>query len=293
MKSNYPTLLRWLRRFFLVILIVLFALYIGLPVGMAVLATYPSKEAVGATPEGFIDIALETDDGVTLAGWYAPPQNGAVILLLHGAGGSREDLRLYANMLGQHGYGVLALDLRGHGASGGKTNRLGWTGTRDVGAALAYLQAQPEVRRIGGLGISMGGEVLLGAAADYPALAAIAADGATRRCLDELLTLPSERPLVRNFTARVMYAAVQVFSGEKPPKPLLHEMVAAKSTPFLLVAAGANLLEVEFNRLFAETVGERVELWVAPDVEHTAAFKRYPDEYEQRVIAFFDRTLAK
>ena len=49
----------------------------------------------------------------------------------------------------------------------------------------------------------------------------IAADGATTRSLDELLALPSERPLVRNFTARVMYAAVQILSGETPPVPLL------------------------------------------------------------------------
>jgi len=49
----------------------------------------------------------------------------------------------------------------------------------------------------------MGGEVLLGAASQYPSITAIAADGATRRSTEELLALESERPLVRNFTARV------------------------------------------------------------------------------------------
>jgi pimeloyl-ACP methyl ester carboxylesterase len=238
-------------------------------------------------------VSLHTEDGVDLAGWYRPPHasRGAVILLLHGAGGSREGLRAYADLLVRHGYGVLALDLRGHGASGGKTNRLGWEGTLDVGAAVGYLQGLEEVKSIGGLGISMGGEVLLGAAAQYPALSAIVTDGATRRCTAELLALPSERPLVRNFTARVMFATVELFGGAKPPSPLLDSMLAAKSTRYLWIAAGANTQEVAFNRLFAETLAERGSLWVAPGAAHTAAFGLYPDEYEERLIGFFDQAL--
>jgi len=124
-------------------------------------------------------------------------------------------------MLRRHGYGVLALDLSGHGASEGVSNRLGWHGTRDVGAAIAYLRGRTEVKRIGGLGLSLGGEVLLGAASEYPELKAIVADGATQRCVAELLALPSERPLYRNWTARVMYTVVQLLSGQEPPRPLL------------------------------------------------------------------------
>ncbi len=166
----------------------------------------------------------------------------AAIILLHGAGGSREAMRPVADMLRRHGYGVLALDQRGHGSSGGATNRLGWQGTIDVGAAVDYLQDRGGVKAIGGLGWSMGGEVLLGAAADYPAIKAIVAVGAWRRSTGELLALPSERPLVRNFTARVMYATVQLLSGDRPPKPLLDSMVAAGSTAFLLIAGGAKSL---------------------------------------------------
>ena len=107
---------------------------------------------------------MRTEDQVTLAGWYAPPANGAVILVLHGAGGSREELRLmqicsYATATA---YWPWTCGDMGGAAAG--RNRLGWQGTRDVGAALAYLQARPEVKAIGGLGLSMGGEALLGAA---------------------------------------------------------------------------------------------------------------------------------
>ncbi|MHC1782000.1 MAG: hypothetical protein AB9891_04405 [Anaerolineaceae bacterium] len=163
-----------------------------------------------------------------------------------------------------------------------------------MGAAVEFLQKQPNIERIGGLGISMGGEVLLGAVSHYPALKAVAADGATRRCTEELLSLPSEHPLARNFTARVMYAAVQLISGQIPPEPpLLDAMLGANDSRFLWIAAGNNALEVEFNRLFAERLGYRGELWVAPGVTHIGAFQAYPVDYEERVIEFFDQNLVK
>jgi len=282
-----PRLKRVLRAIVLLIIAAVVVLYIALPIGMGAAAVAPLKSAVGAPPIGFQATTLNTEDGVTLAAWYAPPTNGTAIILIHGAGGSREAVRGYAEMLTRHGYGVLAIDLRGHGESTGTSNRYGWQGTRDVGAALAYLQSQGEVKSIGGLGISLGGEVLLGAASTYPAITAIVADGASQRCIEELTALPAEQPLYRNFTARVMYAAVQVLTGETPPKPLLASMQAAADNQFLLIAAGANEREVAFNELFVDALGKRAGLWVALDTPHTGAFERYPAEYEQRVIEFF------
>ncbi|MBN1287724.1 MAG: alpha/beta fold hydrolase [Anaerolineae bacterium] len=286
-RPSRKHLLRWI--LFLVIAAII-GLYIILPAGLGVAALSLSREAVGAPPDGFEAVQLATGDGLALSAWYKPPSpaNGTAIVLAHGAGGSRESVRRYVEMLARHGYGVLALDLRGHGSSEGATNRFGWQGTRDIGAAVAYLQARAEVERIGGMGLSLGGEVLLGAASTYPALEAIVADGATHRCVAELLALPSEQPLYRNFTARVMYASVQIFSGAAPPEPLLDSMIEAESTTYLLIAGGGNQNEVDFNTLFAETVGDRAVLWVAPDAPHTGAFDRYPDEYEQRVLAFLD-----
>jgi uncharacterized protein len=282
---------RVLRGLAIVLLVCVALLYLVLPAAFGIYTILPNRQAAGTAPEGFDEVSLDTQDGIELKAWYHPPANGAAILLLHGAGDSRESLRPYAAFLVQHGYGVLALDLRGHGESAGKTNKLGWQGTQDVGAAVTFLQGRDDVRSIGGLGLSMGGEVLLGAAAEYPAIRAITADGATRRCTAELLALESERPLVRNFTARVWYATVGLLTGEAPPRPLLDSMLASPSTRFLLIAAGNNGLETSFNQLFATMLGSRASLWIAPDADHTGAFHLDPDEYEQRVIAFFQAEL--
>jgi len=160
-----------------------------------------------------------------------------------------------------------------------------------VGAAVKFLEAQDGVDAIGGMGLSLGGEVLLGAASKYPQVTAIVADGATQRSVEELYALESERPLYRNFVTRVLYGVVQIASGTAPPDPLLDSMAAAESTRFLLIAGGSVPREVAFNEVFAWTVGERALLWVAPDAGHTGAFGRHPGEYEERVIAFFDAAL--
>ncbi len=281
-----------LHRILIIILLCLIALYLGLPAAFGIYAVLPNREAVGDAPEGFEEVTLTTADGVTLAGWYRPPDNGVAIVLLHGAGGSRESVRPYAAFLAQQGFGILALDLRGHGESGGKTNKLGWQGSEDVGAAVSFLTTQADVQIIGGLGLSMGGEVLLGAAADYLQIRAIAADGSTRRSTAELLALESERPLMRNFTARVMFATVRLLTGDAPPNPaLLDSMLASASTRFLFIAAQRDEQEVSFNKLFTALLGDRADLWVVPDADHTGGFARYRAEYEQTVIDFFQNAL--
>jgi len=260
---------------------------------MAVAAVWPSHADVGTSPEGFQEVVITTSDAVGLAAWYSESTNGAAVIVLHGAGGSRESMRRQAAMLAKHGYGVLAVDLRGHGESQGTVNRLGWEGTPDVAAAVAFLEQQDGVDVIGALGSSMGGEVLLGATGECPQIQAAITDGATRRCTQKLLALPSERPLVRNFTARVMYSAVRLLTWTEPPTPLLDEMLRTDATSFLLIAAGDNDLEVAFNQYFAEALGERATLWVVPEVTHTGAFSHDREEYERRVITFLDERLLR
>jgi len=288
MANPLSTRARIARGVGLVALGLVLGVYIGVPVAMAIAATWPTRATVGPAPTGFRDQELTSADGLRLACWYSPPENGAAIILLHGAGGSRESVRAHAEMLAGEGFGVLAVDVRGHGKSAGATNRLGWEGTRDVEAAVEFLTRQPGVKHVGGVGSSMGGEILLGASAACPQIEAIVADGATRRCTSELTALDSERSLVRSFTARVMYAAVGAVTQESPPAPLLGEMIRSDGSEFLFVAAGDNDLEVAFNERFARSLEDRAELWVVPDVGHTGAISRYPDDYERRLCGYPD-----
>lgn len=66
-------------------------------------------------------VTLQTSDGLDLVGdWYAPAKQAELApgaLLVHDAGASRDQLAALADRLQKSGFGVLTIDLRGHGAS--------------------------------------------------------------------------------------------------------------------------------------------------------------------------------
>jgi len=115
-------------------------------------------------------ITVAAADGVTLVGDLYPPDDTPApgVLLLHMEGGQKEDWASFATRLQEAGYAVLALDLRGHGESGGEVD---WAaGPDDVGRAWAVLVAQPEVdpERTAVVGAGVGANLALGVAAARP-----------------------------------------------------------------------------------------------------------------------------
>ena len=128
------------------------------------------------------EVRIALDDGRKLSAWYVPSRNGAAVLVSHGSGGSRGRLPAHVRMLARHGYGVLALDNPGNGESQGHSNGLGDNAQPGLEAGIDYLAQRPDVQpdRIAGFGLSLGGEVLLEAAAHDRRLAAVVSDGAAR-----------------------------------------------------------------------------------------------------------------
>ena len=104
---RHPLSRRLFRWILILLSLLLFADFVLLPLGIGIYA---------ASPEDFTELTLTTADGVPLAAWVAPTQNGAAVILIHGSGGSREDIRDHAITLAQNGFGVLAFDARGAGA---------------------------------------------------------------------------------------------------------------------------------------------------------------------------------
>jgi dienelactone hydrolase len=149
-----------------------------MPVGYAVYLTHLSgRRAVHDADLGRpkLPVALRGAQGVVIRGWYVPSRNRAAVIPMHGTGSNRNGVAAHARVLARHGYGVLALDLRGHGDSGGRSTSVPWKLDDDLDAAIAWLSRRSDVddRRIGALGVSLGGVVALRAAARRTELRAI------------------------------------------------------------------------------------------------------------------------
>ena len=152
-------------------------------------------------------------------------------------------------MLARHGYGVLLFDRRGEGRSEGGGNMLGWGGDKDIIAAVDWLKKRPDVDpdRIGGIGFSVGGELMLEAAAKDPDLAAVVSDGAgARQFVESKKALPGAGLLGHEPSFALLNASVGVFSDTAPPESLsdLVPRIAPRPLLFIWAPDGGNETEV-------------------------------------------------
>jgi pimeloyl-ACP methyl ester carboxylesterase len=273
---------------------------IGWVVVPAVMATNAPRPEIGASPAS-VDLAYEsvplrTSDGVQLAGWYVASTNGAAVVLLHGSGSTRSDVLDQAAVLARHGFGVLLLDARGHGESDGRSMEFGWYGDRDIEAATCFLAEQPDIEegRIGAVGMSMGGEEAIGAAATNRALRAVVAEGATGRFGGDHSWLSEEygvRGTVQEWLNSVRDPLTDLLTAASRPTSLRTAVSRADGTRFLLITAGNVADEAHAAEHIASAAPERVTQWTVPGADHTDGLDAQPQEWEQRVTDFLTAAL--
>ena len=280
--------------------IAIVAVPVALAFAMATATTYVPRVALGSeTPSDrgldYRDVAFEASDGVTLAGWYLPSSNGAAVILLHGAHSTRSAVLDHAAVLAADGYGVLLFDARGHGESSGRAMELGWYGDRDVTGAVSFVASQPDVTAaIGVIGLSMGGEEAIGAAAADGRIHAVVAEGATNRVAGDLEWLADEyglRGWVQQRVDWLRFSLTDLLTPASPPITLRQAVEQAAPTPFLLITAGNVEDESVAARHLAAASPSTVAVWNVPDTAHTRALATHPTEWESRVTSFLARSL--
>ena len=235
------------------------------------------------------DVTFTTSDGLEIAGWYVPSRNRAAVILP-----GRTSTQPHARMLIEHGYGVLLFDRRGEGASQGDPNLFGWGGSRDIHAAVDFLLSRPDVdpARIGGLGLSVSGELMLQSAAESTDLAAVVSEGAGTRSLTEEFDELSDSTMLRSVPALfTKQAGLMVFSNQGPPPSLVDLTPRIAPRPALLIWAPNGGNAETMNPTYQRLIGPSAEIWEIDDAMHIKGIKQHPEEYERRVVGFFDRAL--
>jgi dipeptidyl aminopeptidase/acylaminoacyl peptidase len=241
--------------------------------------------------EGLEEVSFACASAGRVAGWYAPARNGAAVVLAHGTGAERSSLLFETGFLARAGFGVLAIDLPGQGASEGRT-RWGVPERQAIIAAVAWLATRGEVdaERIGGLGLSMGAYVLTQAAVLERRLRAVA-----------LISSPTE-VVEQNRLATAAWGcltqapnllAMRVYgqSLDMPPK----EIIGSLAPRAVLIVGGEldGLVPAFMARQLFAAAGEPKELWMVPRAHHADFAQVAGPEYRNRVTGFFDRTLQR
>ncbi|HEY5186395.1 MAG TPA: dienelactone hydrolase family protein [Actinomycetes bacterium] len=169
----------------------------------------------------------------------------------------------------------------------------GWWGDLDVAAAVSYLESRPDVEpgRIGVLGLSMGGEQAINAAATDTRIRAVVAEGVQPK-------LPADTPQ-RPPGLKVGYRAGRrcdqlrdrpaAHPGADPTAPAGSRRRCGPR-PLLLIAGEGEIPAAPALQAVAPST---VSLWELPGTPHTAGLAQHRDEWTARVTAFFDGNLSR
>jgi dienelactone hydrolase len=261
-----------------------------MPVAISYVFTHAARAVVPPAKLGaaYENVSFKTSDGLELNGWYVASKNGAAVVVFPGRAGPQRQAR----MLVRHGYGALVFDRRGEATSDGAPNVFGWEFDKDLVAASAFLQRRPDVdaHKIGGIGLSVGGEALLQTAARSNAYDAVISEGAGVRSIREMLMLKASGIWHFVPSMTVITASTAIFSNTLPPSNL-EDLSRRIKTPVFFIYAGHGQGGENLNPRFYAAAHEPKTLWKIPEGEHTGGIEARPQEYERRVVGFFDENL--
>jgi len=252
------------------------------------------------------------DQPITLRAWWMPAAPAkAAIILVHGGGDDNrslpyaDGLKLAHDLVG-HGYAVFSVDLRNYGESDATPEGVtfGDAEADDIIGAMNYLGSHHPGLRYGGLGFSMGGEVLLYAAARDARLEAVVTTDTFTDVRSVAANFVSAQTGLPVFVVVPLLWSAEHLHGVPLSRGRAIDVVGAiPPRPVLLIQNAEDpIVPVEHcRRLAAAIPGSEVWITAAPSAEHplrvsqgrwgmhTQSYKLYPEEYVERVTRFFDQ----
>jgi pimeloyl-ACP methyl ester carboxylesterase len=257
-----------------------------------------AREVAHTHDSKFDDVAIRAGDGVTLSGWSIRPRNanGQAVILLHGLGDNRMGMIGYAELLLVHGFGVLMPDARAHGASGGQLATYGLLESDDIRRWFDWIQQNQHPGCIFALGESMGAAQLLQSLQAESHFCAVAAESpfssfreiAYDRVGQFFHTGPwlgrtALRPVVEVAFGYARWKYDLNFELLSPER-----IVAATRVPVLLIhGLDDRNIPVRHSRRIA-SYNPSLTLWEVPDADHCGAVSTAPQEFEHRLMDWFE-----
>jgi len=252
----------------------------------------------------YIPMKIITKDKIELDAWFIPVVGGRglinqtpTIIVCHGFAVDKGDCIDVGRFLHSAGYNVVLFDFRGHGKSQGKHCSLGYYETEDIDAVIRWLYEQG-MDKIGVIGFSMGGTTALLAAAKNPKIRAVVSDGAYLSFWSGVTSFARanfKAPKYPFVPPAVFFAGLRLGFNPKELN-LTHFLHHIPPRPVLIIH-GSEDREVRladayqiYSLLTTHNPHPKhyAELWVVQGAHHLESYYIAKEEYEHRVIDFFN-----
>ncbi len=296
--------------YLLLVLVIVYALFCavaGITIAESTLrpAHHPITPSEEARAQGWAqedgaalhDVEAIAADGVRLRGWELTPEdaNGRVVLLLHGRGGSRLEMRDYADLLVTHGYSVLLPDARAHGSSGGDLATFGLLERADIHSWVNWLETTQHPNCVYGFGESMGAAQLLQSLQTELSFCAVAAECPFSTFRDTAYEHLGRRLHAGPFLGRTLLRPIvdagflyaRFRYGVDMDKVSPETAIATTRTPILLIHGETDTnIPIWHSRRMA-ALNQNIVLWPVPNTGHSSAIDTSPQELEAKLNQWF------
>lgn len=249
------------------------------------------------TPENyklnFSDIRIINEPQDTLAGYWTYAENKkpkAVVLLLHGIGGCKEELLHKARHLSKLGYDAVLMDSRGHGKFENGFCTYGFYEKADFKLVIDEIKKQQPNLKLGVWGHSLGGALSLQIMENDQRIAfGIIESSFThlRQIIYDYQQRIFKGISLKPFADFVLYRASKIAKFD-PDVVLPIEAAKRLKQPILLIhGVSDEHISVEYSKTLFENVNNNnKELYLIPGAAHMDLWEKGGKEYEQKVFGF-------
>lgn len=215
--------------------------------------TTPSPDTFGAGED--LEVShVQTDDGLTLKGWFFPPEGEKPVILFFHGNAQNHAYRIYkARFFLEEGYGVLLAGYRGYGGNPGQPSEEGFY--RDGLAYLNWLREGKGIddERIVLYGESLGSGVAVHLAAYHGQFAGIVLETPYTALTD---------------VARKIYGFVPVRVLMRDQFRSIDKIDKVQAPVLVLIAGQDSVVPAELGKALYEAANEPKALFTAPNADH-------------------------
>lgn len=282
---------------------------LSLPLLLANLAaSYLMRRRFPDTPDtpddhgiGYENVTFPSrSDFLKIGAWWIPAGQTetarGTIIMCHGQEGSmdRDTPRMIA--LHKAGFNVLMFDFRGHGRSEGNQVTFGMYEKEDLLGALDYLVDVRGIEKVGLYGFSMGAATGLITAALSERITCLVVDSPFGRLARTLsgwwrqrgVPIPLAREMARWILAMCTLRTAGRIDQTDPIRWTVH--IGPRPILYIFGARDPYVSKRDIERMVSLTAGP-TELWTVEKVGHRGAYAVNPEEYNRRVVAWFEQHL--
>ena len=241
---------------------------------------------------GLREVSFRSTDGIPISGWYAPSKNRAAVVLVHGTNADRAAVLPESRILANAAFGVLALDLPGQGTSGG-VSKWGAPERHAIVGAVDWLAKRGDVdpNRIGALGVSLGGYVLVQAAAREPRLRALVLVSTPSDIVEETRSASGRWGWLSSEPAVWALRRFGKPQAKLQPAILIRNL---SPRPILIVGGQLDPLVPEWmTRQLYEAAIEPKQLWIVSGGHHADYASVDLPQYSSHLVDFFSAALLR